>query len=52
MTFRANIWLVWIALHIMFSKVHGFIRVYDKTKYSILFGLEKYGAAMIELDIL
>ena len=31
-------------LHIMFDKVNGFIRVYDKTKYLILFGLEKYDA--------
>ena len=28
----------------MFDKVNGFTRVYDKTKYLILFGLEKYNA--------
>ena len=29
---------------IIFDKVNGFFRVYDKTKYLILFGLEKYDA--------
>ena len=31
-------------LGFMFDKVNGFTRVYDKTKYLILFGLEKYDA--------
>ena len=29
---------------IMFDKVSGFIRVYDGTKYLVLFGFEKYNA--------
>ena len=29
-------------LHIRFNKVDGVIRVYDRTRYSVLFGAEKY----------
>ena len=29
-------------LYIRFNKINGFIRVHDRTKYLILFGLEKY----------
>ena len=29
-------------MHIRFDKVDGFIRVYDGTKYLVLFGHEKY----------
>ena len=29
-------------LHIMFDKIDGFIRVYDVTRYLVLFGAEKY----------
>ena len=29
-------------LHIMFDKTDGFIRVYDGTRYLVLFGGEKY----------
>ena len=28
----------------MFDKVDGFIRVYDETRYLVLFGAEKYDA--------
>ena len=28
----------------MFDKVNGFVRVYDGTKYLVLFGFEKYNA--------
>ena len=31
-------------LRIRFDKINGFIRVYDRTKYLVLFGLEKYDA--------
>ena len=29
-------------LHIIFNKIDGFIRVYDGTRYLVLFGKEKY----------
>ena len=29
-------------LHIRFDKIDGFIRVYDETRYLVLFGAEKY----------
>ena len=29
-------------LHVRFNKVDGFIRVYDGTRYLVLFGAEKY----------
>ena len=29
-------------LHIRFDKIYGFIRVYDRTRYLVLFGGEKY----------
>ena len=31
-------------LHIRFDEVHGFIRVYDGTRYLVIFGREKYDA--------
>ena len=31
-------------LSILFDKVHGFIRIYDGTRYLILFGSKKYDA--------
>ena len=31
-------------LHIRFGKVDGFVRVYDGTKYFVLFELEKHDA--------
>ena len=34
------------------SKTDGFIRVDDRTRYSVLFGLEKYEAIYKELDTL
>ena len=30
-------------LHISFDKIDGFIRVYNGTRYLVLFGPEKYG---------
>ena len=30
-------------LHISFDKINGFIRVYDETRYLVLFGTEIYG---------
>ena len=30
------------SLHISFDKVDGFVRVYDRTRYLLLFGPEKY----------
>ena len=31
-------------LHIIFDKIDGFIRIYDGTRYFVLFGFEKYDA--------
>ena len=31
-------------LHIRFNKIGGFIRVYNGTRYLVLFGPEKYGS--------
>ena len=30
------------ALHIIFNKIDGFIKVYDGARYLVLFGIEKY----------
>ena len=39
-------------LRIRFDKIDGSIRVYDGTRYLVLFGPENYDAITIELDIL
>ena len=39
-------------LHIRFNKVDGFIRVYNGTKYIILFGLKIYDAIYIRIRYL
>ena len=39
-------------LSIRFDKAHGFIRIYDGTKYLVLLGPEKLMLFTIELDIL
>ena len=39
-------------LHIRFDKIDGFIRVYDGTRYLVLFGSEKYDSIRTGLDIL
>ena len=39
-------------LIIRFDKIDGFIKVYDETRYLVLFNSEKYDAFTIGLDIL
>ena len=39
-------------LRIRFDETDGFIRVYDGTRYLVLFGNEKYDFISTELDIL
>ena len=39
-------------VRIRFDKVNGFIRIYDGTKYLVLFGPEKMMPFSIGLDIL
>ena len=39
-------------LHIRFDKIDGFVRVYDRTRYLVLFGSEKNDFFTTELDIL
>ena len=55
-----NIWLFDIScktligsnpLHIMFDKIDGFIRVYDGSRYLVLFGPEKFNAIFNRLNI-
>ena len=60
MTFHIKLWLVPKPLRIRFDKIDGFFRIYDGTRYLILFGSENYGALALknmmlfttELDIL
>ena len=39
-------------LRIKYDKVNGFVRVYDGTRYLVLFGPEKYDTFTKELDLL
>ena len=39
-------------LGIRFDKIDGFIKVYDGTRYLVLFGSEKYDSIYNRLDIL
>ena len=41
MTFQAKLWLMQIHWVFFFSKIDGFIRVYDETRYLVIFGPEK-----------
>ena len=33
-----------LIMHVRFDKIDGFIRIYDGTRYLVLFGSEKYDA--------
>ena len=39
-------------LRVKYDKVDGFVRVYDGTRYLVLFGPEKYDTFTKELDML
>ena len=39
-------------LHIRFNQIHGFIRIYDATRYLVLFDSEKYDAIYIRIRYL
>ena len=39
-------------LRLRFDKIDGFIRVYDGTKYLVLFGSERFDCIYRRLDIL
>ena len=42
MTFHTK--LLWVQNHCVFDKVNGFIKVYDGSRYLVLFGPERYDA--------
>ena len=42
MTFHIKLWLVLKPLGIRFNKIDEFIRIYDGTRYVVLFVPEKY----------
>ena len=52
MTFHIKLWLVPEPLRITFDKIDGFFRIYDGTRYLILFGSEIYGALALKNMIL